>query len=188
MTAVSLLPRTGWFPWSTIISYGFEMEHIKVETIHDWQPPCTVRGVQEFTGFCNFYWCFVKNFTKITQPLHDLTKDNAIWQWGPWEQHAFKTLKAVICTSPVLIHADPDERLRVETDASNYAYGAILSQIAKQDNKWHPVAFFSKSTYDTGQKKLWDFRQGRIGHHQSTPTLVTLVGRNKDPCQDPDRP
>jgi len=33
----------------------------------------------------------------------------------------------------------------VETNASNYAYGAILSQKQKEDQKQHPVAFFSKS-------------------------------------------
>jgi RNase H-like domain found in reverse transcriptase len=46
---------------------------------------------------------------------------------------------------PVLIHADPEERFRVETDASNYAYRAILSQKGKEDQRNHPVAFFSKS-------------------------------------------
>jgi len=33
----------------------------------------------------------------------------------------------------------------VETNASNYAYGAILSQKGKEDQKQHLVAFFSKS-------------------------------------------
>jgi RNase H-like domain found in reverse transcriptase len=47
--------------------------------------------------------------------------------------------------APILIHADPEERFQVETDASNYAYGAILSQKGKQDKKNHLVTFFSKS-------------------------------------------
>jgi RNase H-like domain found in reverse transcriptase len=54
-------------------------------------------------------------------------------------------LKEIICAALVLIHADPEERFRVKTDASNYAYGAILSQKGKEDQRNHPVAFFSKS-------------------------------------------
>jgi len=124
---------------------GFEMERVKVDAIREWKPPRNVRAVREFTGFCNFYRRFVKNFAEIARPLHDLTRQDQKWEWGPRQQHAFQTLKDVVCAAPVLIHADPDERFRVETDASNYAYGAILSQKGKQDQKQHPVAFFSKS-------------------------------------------
>ena len=124
---------------------GFEMEQVKVDAIRNWQPPCTVRVVQEFIGFCNFYQRFIKNFTEVAQPLHNLTKLNAKWEWGPRQQHAFETLKEVICTAPILIHTDPDEKFRVETDTSNYVYGVILSQKDKVDTKQHPVAFFLKS-------------------------------------------
>ena len=45
----------------------------------------------------------------------------------------------------MLIHPDPEERFRIETDASNYAYGAVLSQKSTKDHRQHLVAFFSKS-------------------------------------------
>ena len=124
---------------------GFEMEHVKVDTIRDWKPPRNVKGVREFIGFCNFYRRFVRNFAEVARPLHDLTKKEAKWEWGTRQEHAFQTLKEVICASPVLIHPDPEEKFRVETDASNYAYGTILSQKSKKDQKHHPIAFFSKS-------------------------------------------
>ena len=123
---------------------GFEMERVKVETVREWQPPRTVKAVREFIGFCNFYQRFIKSFSEIARPLHDLTKKGQPWQWTDREQHAFQTLKEMICASPVLIHADPSKKFQMETDASNYAYGAILSQKG-DDNKQHPVAFFSKS-------------------------------------------
>jgi len=50
----------------------------------------------------------------------------------------------MVCESPVLIHADPEKKFQMETDASSYAYGAVLSQKA-EDKKHHPVAFYSKS-------------------------------------------
>jgi hypothetical protein len=58
---------------------------------------------------------------------------------------AFQQLKDMICSTLVLIHADPDTCFRVETDASNYAYGAVLSQKKPDNQKNHPVTFFSKS-------------------------------------------
>jgi Reverse transcriptase (RNA-dependent DNA polymerase)/RNase H-like domain found in reverse transcriptase len=106
---------------------GFEMEWVKVEAIRDWKPPRMVQGVWEFIWFCNFYQRFVKNFTKVARPLHDLTWLGNKWEWGTRQQHTFNTLKEIICMAPVLIHADPKERFRVETDASNYMYRAILS-------------------------------------------------------------
>jgi hypothetical protein len=79
------------------------------------------------------------------RPLHDLTRNDAKWEWGHRQQYTFETLKEIICASPVLIHPDLEEWFRVETDTSNYAYGAILSQKGKKDQKQHPVTFFSKS-------------------------------------------
>src|SRR5258706_1454820 len=123
---------------------GFEMEKLKVDTIENWRPQKTVQGVREFTGFCNFYHRFIKSFSEIARPLHDLTKVGQWWMWGDNEQHAFDTLKRMVCEMPVLIHVDPDKRFQMETDASSYAYRAVLSQKG-MDNKHHPVAFFSKS-------------------------------------------
>ena len=91
-------------------SNGFEMENLKVDTIKEWKPPRTVKGVREFIGFCNFYRQFVKNFAEVARPLHDLTKKEAKWEWGPRQEGAFQTLKDIIIANPVLIHPDPEER------------------------------------------------------------------------------
>ena len=54
---------------------------------------------------------------------------------------------------------DPDKLLRIESDASDFAWGAILSQLEK-DGKWHPVAYISKTlsdaerNYDVHNKEL----------------------------------
>jgi deoxyuridine 5'-triphosphate nucleotidohydrolase len=124
---------------------GFEMECVKVDTVWDWQPPQNVRRVHEFIGFCNFYRWFVKGFAEVARPLHDLTKKDQKWEWTPRHQHALQTLKDIICMTPVLAHANLDARFQVETDASRYVYGAVLSQRVEGDDRQHPVAFFSKS-------------------------------------------
>lgn len=39
---------------------------------------------------------------------------------------------------------NPDFDTKMETDASNFAKSGVLSQLHSTDNKWHPVAFYSK--------------------------------------------
>jgi len=124
---------------------GFRMDEDKCNAIREWKPPSKVRGVREFIGFCNFYRRFIRNFAEIARPLHDLTKNTQTWQWNRAEENAFQTLKKAVASSPVLAHPNLDLGFRVETDASNYAYGAVLSQRNSDDHKYHPVAFYSKS-------------------------------------------
>jgi Reverse transcriptase (RNA-dependent DNA polymerase) len=45
-----------------------------------WKKLTTVRGVQSFLGFCKFYRRFIKNYSRISRPLHNLTKDNTVTQ------------------------------------------------------------------------------------------------------------
>ena len=127
-----------------VLDKGFEMEKPKVEAIEEWKPPKNVQGVREFVGFCNFYCHFIKLFSEIAHPLHNLTKVGQLWTWGEKEQHAFDMLKQIVTEALVLIHTDPDKKFQMETDASSYAYGTVLSQKA-EDKKHHPVAFYLKS-------------------------------------------
>ena len=141
-----------------VSAQGFRMEEKKVMEVQEWRPPRNVRGVREFLGFINFYRQFIKDFAKIARPLHDLTKKDQGWAWTDKEETAFTTLKKLVTSELVLRHADQTREFRMETDVSNYAYGAVLSQ--KQDTgRRHPVAYMSKSmtpaerNYDIGDKE-----------------------------------
>ena len=119
------------------------MDPAKVQAIHAWPTPMKKKDLQSFLGFCNFYCRFIQNYSKIAQPLHDLTKKDIVWNWGIEQEQAFLQLKEAITSQPVLALPRDDGSFRVEADASNYALGAILSQ--EQDGKWHPIAYMSKT-------------------------------------------
>ena len=56
---------------------GLKMDPKKVETIVSWEAPKTVRDVQCFLGFANFYRLLIKNYSQVAAPLTLLTcKDN----------------------------------------------------------------------------------------------------------------
>jgi len=75
------------------------------------------------------------------------------------ERTAFQRLKYAFTTTPILQHFDPEKPIIVETNASYFTIGAILSQPANDGQK-HPVAFWSAKfkqdqlAYSTANKKL----------------------------------
>jgi len=121
---------------------GLKMDPKKVEAIVSWEVPKTVRDVQCFLGFANFYRIFIKNYSQVAAPLTRLTcKDK--FEWGPQAEKAFQDLKMAFTTAPILVHPDFTKAFYLETDASDFALGAVLSQMGIE-RKLHPVAFYSR--------------------------------------------
>jgi hypothetical protein len=50
------------------------MDPTKVAAVRNWKDPPNVRELQRFLGFANFYRRFIKDFSRIAQPLHDLSR------------------------------------------------------------------------------------------------------------------
>jgi len=122
-----------------------EIDPVKVAGVHDWPTPENRTNVQAFIGFVNFYRRFIWDFSTIARPLFDLTCSDKAWNWDTKEQDAFKCLKAAVTTTPVLVSPQDSEPFRIEADSSDFASGAVLSQQLPREEKWHPVAFYSKS-------------------------------------------
>ena len=86
-----------------IIGQGkVEMDGKKLEAIQAWKPPTTVKAVRSFTGFANFYRKFIPNFSNIIAFLNLLTRKNEPWNWTLLQQQAFKELKCIFSSTPVL--------------------------------------------------------------------------------------
>jgi hypothetical protein len=76
-----------------IISKGeICMDPIKLKAIQEWPLPQTVKDIQKFLGFCNFYCQFVKDYSHIARPLFNLTKKETLWNWTTECEMAFETL------------------------------------------------------------------------------------------------
>ena len=132
------------------------MDPAKVSTIADWLPPPSVRDLQKFLGFANFYRRFIRDFSKITVPLNNLLKKGAVWQWGDEQQQAFARLKVAFTTAPVLALFDYSKKTVLETDASDWASGGVLSQY-DEEGRLQPVAYFSsKHSAQECNYKIYD--------------------------------
>jgi len=110
--------------------------------VADWPVPVNLREVRSFVGLCSYYRRFVKDFARISSPLHALTKKNASFQWDDECQEAFKALKGALTSAPVLAMPDDESAFVLDTDASHSEIGAVLSQ--KKAGVEHVVAYASR--------------------------------------------
>src|SRR5260221_11244391 len=101
------------------------MDPVKVQGVMDWPQPAKVKDVQSFIGFMNFYWRFIRDFSKIAHPLHALTWKLKDWSWGAAEQQAFDMLNSTVTSAPMLAFPSKSSPFHLECDASNFATGAI---------------------------------------------------------------
>jgi len=122
---------------------GVTMSDRKVKSVQNWAHPRSVKEVQILIGFANFYRRFIKDFSKVCKPITETLKGNPKdFHWGNEQQEAFEELKKRFTTTPILSHFYQGRRTVVESDASDFALGCVLSQY--QGRRLHPVAFHSR--------------------------------------------
>ncbi|MBW0565659.1 hypothetical protein O181_105374 [Austropuccinia psidii MF-1] len=117
------------------------MDSSKVQQILNWPQPRNIKALQYFLGFANFYHHFIKNYSKKITSLNSLLKKYYPFIFNEEALSQFQILKEAFTTAPILAHFNPSLPTIVETDASDYALGAVLSQL--NDSGKHPIAFDS---------------------------------------------
>ena len=136
-----------------ISAKGVHTDPDKISTVRDWPVPISAKELLSFLGFVGYYRRFIRNFSQIARPLYEVTtgvpsKRNKIkicpgFRWGPEQEDAFKKLKDLVTSAPVLAFANFNKPFILHTDASAESLGACLYQ-QQDDNTERPVAFASR--------------------------------------------
>ena len=127
---------------------GIKMEKDKVKGVMEWLTQKYVKDIQKFLGLVNYYHRFIEGFASVARPLHDIVKKDRKWEWTEKQEEVFKELKEQFTKELVLAAPDINKKIRMEVDISDYAMGGVLS-MEREDRKWRPVAFLSKSSNKT---------------------------------------
>ena len=136
---------------------GIQPNKEKIKAMAEQAPPKTVSGIRSFLGMASYYRRFIKNFAKIAEPLNALLhgenskKKNEAVTLTEAALEAFKELKKRLMSTPVLAYPDPNKEYLLETDASGFGLGAVLSQ-KQTDGRYHPVAYGSRTLNDAERK------------------------------------
>jgi hypothetical protein len=129
------------------------MDPSKIKGVADWPRPNNVRDVRAFLGFTGFYRYFIPNYSKIAQPLIELTKKATPFHWQLSQRNAFEMLKTLMCKKPILRQPDYNDPFFLAMDALAYGVGAVLSQEGETNPRTekliqHPIAYYSSTVTD----------------------------------------
>ena len=149
----SLFQQETMFLGHVISAEGIRTDPKKVEDVMNMKPCRNVKDVQTFMGMANYYSRFVPNFHEISLPIQDLTRKGVKFRWAQEQQAAFDEIKRKLSTAPVLAYPRDDCKYVLDTDASDYALGAVLSQLQPDGCTGalveRPIAYFSRKFSDT---------------------------------------
>jgi transposase InsO family protein len=142
----------------TVSEAGIHTEISKIAAVKEWPEPKNTKEIRSFLGLASYYRKFVKGFADIARPLHKLSEKYAKFNWTNDCQEAFDRLKEALTTAPILAYPKVGCRFILDTDASDKAVGAVLSQ--EQDGHECVIAYMSKTmnkheqTYCITRKEL----------------------------------
>ena len=141
-----------------VSALGINTDKDKIKAVQEWPVPRTVKQVRSFVGLAAYYKRFIASFGEICKPLYQLCEKNRQFLWSLDCQHAFETLKDKLTTAPILAYPVMGKDFILDTDASQFTVGAVLSQ--EHDGKERVIAYMSKTMnkselqYCTTRKEL----------------------------------
>nr|XP_031857102.1 uncharacterized protein CI109_007532 [Kwoniella shandongensis]KAA5524173.1 hypothetical protein CI109_007532 [Kwoniella shandongensis] len=158
-----------------ISAKGVRADTAYVQGVVDFPVPRTLRQCRSFVGLASYYRRFVKDFSRIARPLNILTGKNVPFIWGDLQQRAFETLKTALTQAPVLAHFNPEAETLVQTDASHFGWGFVISQIDPVTQLEHPVVMESGTSDSNDPSKLRGFVR-RMGFNSATTLAFDSQG------------
>jgi len=123
---------------------GISPTQEKIEAITNAPVPLNTTQLRAFLGMVNYHSKFIPNLSTILQPLNQLLQKDRPWQWSTSCQNAFQSAKNTLSSSQVLVHFNPKLPVILETDASQYGVGAVISHRFPNGDE-RPIAYASRS-------------------------------------------
>ncbi|CAN6695191.1 unnamed protein product [Malus baccata var. baccata] len=137
---------------------GIEVDKSKIDLVRYLPSPTSVREVRSFLGHAGFYRRFIKDFSKISTPLCRLLQKDVSFEFNEECEKAFKHLKEMLTSAPIIRPPDWSIPFELMCDASDYALGAVLGQ--RKDKQPHVLYYASRTlndaqlNYSTTEKEL----------------------------------
>jgi hypothetical protein len=112
----------------TISSEGIYVDPSKVQKVMDWQPPKSAHQICNLLGLAGYYYLFIPDFSRIAKPMTELLMKGVKFVWSEACDRAFRKLRELVTSAPVLAQPDNSKPYEVYCDASGMGLGCVLMQ------------------------------------------------------------
>jgi hypothetical protein len=107
---------------------GIVVDPAKVEAIMEWSAPMNVPKVCSFMILVGYYRQFIEGFLKIANSIMELQKKNKKFVWNEKCVEAFRRLKELLTSTPILKVPDMETDFLVCTNTSKEGLGRVVMQ------------------------------------------------------------
>ena len=133
----------------------------KVEVLRAW-PSADIQqstnNIRSFLGLAGYFRRFIPKFPTLAAPLLERVSSKEKLPWTVQCEQSFNDIKNALINATALHHPDLSKPFHVYSDASDYAFGAVLTQ--KHEDELKPVAWAGRKmskaevNYYTLEKEL----------------------------------
>lgn len=134
---------------------GLHVDPSKVKAMLELPTPTCVSEVRRVVGTFSWYRRFIPEFSTIIAPITALLKKSSKFLWTPECAIAFQHIKECLVAAPILSCPDYSRPFVVQTDASAYGIGCVLSQPHPEGDK--VICYLSRSL--TRQERAYSTTQ-----------------------------
>ena len=173
----TIAARQGSFLGHVVSASGIMPDPAKIDAVNNITSR-NIKDIRSFLGLAGYYRKFIPGFSSIAAPLLQLTQKSAHFNWTDACEQVFKQVKHLLCSAPILAYPHFGQEFILQTDASDYGVGAVLSQHDALGNE-KVIAYASKALspgeqkYSTTEKELFavvffgtaHFRVYLLGRH-----------------------
>ncbi len=140
-------------------SYGkFCLTDDRKQAIVNMKMPVSQKGMRQFLGCGNFFHRFMPNYSQLTAPLTDMTKNSFDWNKTTWTidyEEVFNVFKQALINATSLFYPNYELDWILRADASNHGVGFVLMQLFVEESNaivHQPIIFGSKKFSDAASK------------------------------------
>jgi phospholipid-translocating ATPase len=108
---------------------GIQPDPAKIAAVRDIPRPQSITDLRSFLGLAGYYRKFIPGFATVAAPLVQLTEKTSAFCWSDECERSFSRLKSLLCFAPILCYPRFDREFILQTDASDFGVGAVLTQL-----------------------------------------------------------